>query len=273
MRLTEALTIYLAIGASFGVARLFNARSAFRARVLLKAIGSALAWPVAALRLGRDLARDSDKATVRTETALDVAQRRARRAFEEALCQVEETASVSENSVARNDFERSVRELLSAIDQHFHLRSALQAMSIDAAPLPLASELCRLSGRTGNDLQIAAACLHRQNKARLDTHCAKSSDELIVALERLRTMADEHAPSAPAQLAHRQNMLTLYCLTIELVSQLDDAATAVRIGRLVDDECAKLRRAEQRGGQANENDSEVSKISAPANHSTLAPVP
>lgn len=278
MRLTEILTIYLAIGAPFGVARFFDARSGSGARVLLEAIGSALAWPVTALRLSRSLTTTSAaKADAQAETVLGLAQLRARGAFEEALRRVEETESALEKPLIRRDFERSLRALLSAIDQHYHLRSALQKMSIDAAPVPLAVELCRLSGRAGDDLAIAAACIHRQNKAHLNARCAQSADELIAALKHFQITADEYVPdglvSYAAQLAHRQTMLTLYCLAVELLSWLDDRTTAVRAGRFVDVECAKLRLIEQRGEQAGRNEFEVNKFPAPTNHSTLAPVP
>lgn len=276
MRLTELLTIYLAVGAPFGFARLFDAHFKMSFKLLVKAIGVALTWPVAALRFGFSLARDADEIAQHDdgeEATLDREQWRARREFEEALYRLGEILPVWENSVSRRSFDASFQALLMATEQHFHLWLALRRMSADVAPLPLALELCRLSGRAGDDLNIAANCIHRQNIARLKARCAKSANELTTALTHFQSAADDHALNAllnhAVNVAYRQAMLTLCCSAIELFSQLGDSVMATKTGRLLNTECAKLRRSEQ----TNQTEPEKGQHSLPANHSTFAPAP
>ncbi|MEJ7618258.1 MAG: hypothetical protein WKF30_15125 [Pyrinomonadaceae bacterium] len=281
MKLTEALTIYLAVGAPFGAAQFFAARAQMKSGSFSKAIAYALFWPLVALRPGLSFTAHRETAVFSDEeTQLDRRQLAGRRDFEAALVRVGELAQGAEHPEARRNFEVSLRTLLIAADQHFHLLVAFRRMSSEDAPIPKATELCRLAGREEEDLELAASCIHRRNTARVDARCAKSADELIEALAHFNEIAGDHHNSAvfstlAAKLEFAQAKLTLCCLAVEMLSRLDDPAAAVRAFKLVDAACAKLRRLEGLGEdrQVNLVGSGDEQRSLPANHSTLAPAP
>lgn len=279
MRLTEALTIYLAVGAPFGAAQFFAARSQMKSNSFPKAIAYALFWPLVALRPGLSFIAHHETAMFGDEeTELERRQWGARRDFEAALGRIEEITQTAENTEARRNFEASLRTLLIVADQHFHLLVALRRMSSEVAPIPRATELCRLAGRE-EDLGLAASCIHRRNMARVNARCAKSADELIAALAHFDETASNQSSAVSlttsAKVEFARAMLMLCCFAVEMLSQLDDSGATRRASQLVDAACAKLRRLEELGDgrQANVSGAGEEQCPLPTSHSTLAPVP
>ncbi len=90
MKWTEALTIYLAVGAPFGVIQFLNSRSEKTAILLVKAVGMTALWPAFAYRstLAWNTGANSTDG-MSEEISFESREYEARREFEAALNTVE----------------------------------------------------------------------------------------------------------------------------------------------------------------------------------------
>ena len=273
---SELIIIYLAAAAPFGVSNfLRQPATATRTRSLLSATGAALLWPLTLLtrpfvqkKFRRVEPETAAKEVPSTEVSLSREERTeaARRALLSSLYRAgdvaEEISTV--NNAAACDAVRetiaacdAVRETIAAVERYVGL-ALLVADADEAAspqPAPRETELCRISGRAGDDLHIAALCHGRRNTARLRAHHAASRLELLHALAELRevferthaaTSTDAHA--ATEHLAGSRPLfaalLETYARAIDLLSLLEDERAARRVARLLDAACARLRRVE-----------------------------
>lgn len=254
MRLSETITIYLAVGAPFGVnyfQREHEGQNQNRARSLLKATGACLLWPLiaAAVFLSR---RSSDAPTASSSLeeagAIDehTSQRilAARQQLFDALNGVRELA---EKTVSKNEeLEQSLRGVREGVEKYAGLTLALAEMSLDDSPASREMELCRIAGREGDDLLLAGRCIHRRNVTRLSAHQARSRIELLHALAAVREIGGgaPHTGALPDATAARQlslAVLRFYGQAINLFTLLEDESAAVSAARLLDAECARLR--------------------------------
>lgn len=253
MRLSETITIYLAVGAPFGVnyfQREHEGQNQNRARSLLKATGACLLWPLiaAAAFLSRRSSDASAASSFEEAGAIDERASQiiltARQQLFDALNGVRELA---EKTVSKNEeLEQSVRAVREGVEKYAGLTLALAEMSLDDSPSSREMELCRIAGREGDDLLLAGRCIHRRNVTRLTTHQARSRVELLHALAAVSEIGGgaPHTRALPDATAARQlslAVLRFYGQAINLFTLLEDESAAVSAARLLDAECARLR--------------------------------
>jgi hypothetical protein len=253
MLLSELIIIYLAAAAPFGVAYfLRQPASVRRTRSLLRAAGAALLWPLALLSrpLVHKKFRRVEPETATPEVSPSREQRTddARRAL---LSSLYRTGDAAEEIAGANTgaTREAVRETIAAVECYVGLALAVADADEAATTTPHApreTELCRLSGRTGDDLHIAALCHRRRNIARLLAHQADSRLELLHALAELReifesTLAATRTDSQVAALRPLfAALLDTYLRAMTLLSLFADEQAAARIARLLDAVRARL---------------------------------
>lgn len=249
MRLSELIIIYLAAAAPFGVADFLNRpASAARKRALFNATRAALVWPLALLSSPlvrkkfrrRELKANERAASPSREIIIDDA----RRALLSALYRTEDLAHEIYGATYTQTRD-AVRTSISAVERHVGLALAVENTDAEASPAPRETEVCRLAGRAGDDLHVAARCHLRRNVARLKAHQAQSRLELLHALAELREVFERTHTNAPGALRATRTLsvalLEAYARAIELLSLLEDASAAMSVARILDAACARLR--------------------------------
>lgn len=259
-------------------------RGARRTGALARAAGAALLWPLAALLLvlGRGAASGGgrDEEAGAHDGALDESRaERAKRALTNALRAAEdvwdeenENEPGGEGRGAKGEEGRyamfAARE---SVERYVGLTLACAGARSEASASARELELCRLAGSAGDDLLLAGRCIHRRNVTRLFAHRERARAEMIHALAALRDVSVEtHAPKtawtsaqtntqtyATGALTHTNNqpcapaarraseaLLRAFARAVELFSVLEDEEAARRAARLLDAECARLRRLE-----------------------------
>jgi hypothetical protein len=248
MRLSEAITLYLAAAAPFGVAFFLRRHqpSRVRPRALALAALAGLAWPATTLLL---LARKSTGGTeAKSGEAEETSEERivecGVRAVASALSDVGELFGAT--SVEKDErLSYALFAARRAVERFAGLALVARGASATGAPAPRELELCRAAGRTGEDLRLAGRCTHRRNVLRLLLHRERSRNEMLHALaevgETARTLAHEaHAPRpTPHELSAA--LLRAYDLALEVLTGLDDERAADGVRRLIDAERAHLR--------------------------------
>lgn len=258
MRLTEIIVTYLAVAAPFGVAHFYrlggpSARTTKR-RAAARAALAALLWPVglvASIR-GRRFFRVREGASRAGLTTDEARVERLKRAAVASLMRVEESCEAALG--ARS--ERARREVFAAraaVERHAGLSLAAadaredEEVS-DRRPSARETELCRLAGRAGDDLLVAGRCVHRRNVTRLRLHRERARDEALNALDAVRGLMDvlprETRDDARRLRAVSESLVAAYAQAVALFSALDDRAAVLGAARLLDSECARLRRVE-----------------------------
>ncbi|HEX8475060.1 MAG TPA: hypothetical protein VF666_13605 [Pyrinomonadaceae bacterium] len=260
MRLSEIITIYLAAAAPVGVAYFLRHHlNQKRARLLARAAVVAFAWPftiVAGLLEQRGSTHGSDAETRRdgsnaaaaanTDARVEVSKR----ASIDALYRIEDL--VRSTSGARDEKLRQVMLAARECTERFvGLALAARETDADAASPSISSremELCRVAGRKGDDLLVAARCIRRRNVARLLAHHERARTELLHALAKMRETCGGLRFAAETDALHARSLskavLEALSRAIELFSALDDERAAMSAARLLDAECARLRRLE-----------------------------
>lgn len=118
--------------------------------------------------------------------------------------------------------------------------------------------LQHLAGRRDEDLACAARCLARINQRRLQDHAERARAALLRecarlqnAIANLMSSCANHEMRGLAGIARARSvceaLLDFYIHVIELASHFDDRFTAVKVSRLRDAECARLRRTSMSG--------------------------
>ena len=252
MRLSETITIYLAAGAPFGVASFLRAQpGGGGALALLKATGATLLWPFAAsailLARGRHLHRQSDT----NGRSIDApAEERVARAQRDLLVSVYRVFELAQESAGleREKMELAACRARESVEKYTGLAMAAVEIKMRTKPDSREMELCRISGRTGDDLLLAGLCVHRRNISRINAHLDRARAGVVHALAEMREVA--YAPCLNSQSNVREAselsemLLTSYGHAIEMFSLLDDQGAAMSVGRLLDVEAARLRRLE-----------------------------
>ncbi|HEX8491721.1 MAG TPA: hypothetical protein VF658_02670 [Pyrinomonadaceae bacterium] len=256
MRLSETITIYLAVGAPFGVnyfQREYSGQNQSRARSLLKATGVGLLWPLMAI--AAFLSRRSDAAPLssaaESESAIDErTSQKIAAAQQQLLTALDRVRELAQQKTVNGseELERSTRALREGVEKYVGLTLALAEMSLDDSPASSEMELCRIAGREGDDLLLAGRCIHRRNVARLIAHQSRSRVELLHALAAVREIGGaKSARLLPdATLARQMSLAVLkfYVQAINLLTLLEDESAATSAARLLDAECARLRSLE-----------------------------
>jgi hypothetical protein len=247
MRLSEAITIYLAAGAPFGFQHFLcrRERSAARPRSFYSAARAALLWPLAAALLLFPRRR--------TAAALDEKQlgEKVGRAQGKLLSSLYKLAELAQSSLAQSSpgaesarVERVVRTVREAAEKYIGLTLAAAEADTDGPPGRRELELYRVDGRKGQDLLLAGRCVRRRNAARIIKHQARSRTELLHALAEIRETVC--AGALDLTTTHHASVATvrLYACALNLLSLLKDEAAAGGVSRLLDAECARLRQLE-----------------------------
>lgn len=253
MRMIEAITIYLAAGAPFGVSYFLRhkQRAASASLALLRATGAALFWPLSAAAIvlahGRKtLEADGDGASLLAPDDEKIEQ--ARRELLAALRKVEELARAFREK-ERQRIEGAAFLIRESLEKYMGLRLSAAAISADARPTAREMELCRISGRRGDDLLLAGRCIHRRNVARLLAHRERARTHFLHALAEVRELTDDAFAHKNLAAARHTGvaLVRFYAHAINLLSLLEDESAARVAARLLDAECARLRRLESTG--------------------------
>lgn len=272
MRLSEIITIYLAAGAPFGAHHLSRHSGVeTRARLLLRAMGAMLFWPLA---LGLDRlarrGRPAHESNPREDAFLDQRACVAERAKERLLASlrgIEELAEAAQAEAVRAraskgaepaKLDQEMRSVRESIEKYVGLTLAAGASDFNGPPAEREMELCRIAGRAGDDLLLAGRCIHRRNAARLLAHRARARAELLHALAALRDPG-QGARAASAGRCGRElsaAILKFYGEAVGLLSLLEDRTAAAAASGLLEAERERLRGLEEEGLEAASEDAE-----------------
>ena len=247
MRLSEAITIYLAAGAPFGFQHFLcrRGRSASRPRSFYGAARTALLWPIAAALLlfpRRGTAAALDEKQLGEQVS---------RAQGKLLSSLYKLAELAQSSLAQSSpgaesvkVERVIHTVREAVEKYIGLTLAAAEADPEGPPGQRELELYRVAGRKGQDLLLAGRCVRRRNAARLIKHQARSRTELLHALAEIRETVC--AGALDLITTHHASVATvrLYACALNLLSLLEDETAAGGVSRLLDAECARLRRLE-----------------------------
>lgn len=248
MRMSEPVTIYLAIGASFGVSRYLCAesRTGSRLRAFAEGMATALLWPLAAAAIlikrlrhkhWKDAGRERDERVhSRVEEAV--------RAFVISVNKMLETMRAQPQE-ASGPVEQTLYALRESAEQY----AGLAMIDADAAPAPAPheAELARISGRRGEDLLVAARCVQRRNVSRIKAHYQRERSRLLKKLAELRAQGDDpslvRGVDCGAKLPKvAEARLEIYLRAADLFSLLEDERAVRSTAKLIDAECLTLRR-------------------------------
>lgn len=254
MRMIEAITIYLAAGAPFGVSYFLQREQSGGAGAykLVRAAGAALLWPLAAAAIVLARRRKTDGATADNNPSLSSPDEekieQARRQLLATLRKVEELARLLSDKERRRS-ERAAFLVRESLEKYVGLSLGTSGVSADARPAAREMELCRISGRAGDDLLLAGRCIHRRNVARLLAHRERARTHLLHALAEMRELSDDATTHKNLAAARHASVaiVRFYAHAINLLSLLEDESAARVVTRLLDAECARLRRLERTG--------------------------
>jgi hypothetical protein len=254
MLLSEIIIIYLAAAAPFGVANFLQRPATVpRTRSLLKATGAALLWPLTLLSrslVQKKFTRREHQATVpEVSSSRELRIDDARRALLSSLYRTEDLAREisTSNPAATTITRRAVRETITSVERYVGLALAVADADEEAVDYePREVELCRLGGRAGEDLHIAARCHARRNIARLRAHREQSRLALRHALCELREVCENTFPAAATDSRAARPLfvalLETYACAMALLSLCEDERTTQSIARLLDAARARLLR-------------------------------
>jgi hypothetical protein len=291
MRLSQLITIYLA--AAVPVAVLFFLRrhgDAARARSIARATAAGLFFPftLAAYALARGNVIAANAST-HTPEPHDERIESARKALVAALHAFEDRAREAGGRRA-DDSVRAAHDLTSTVERYAGLTLALADAEPDGEPDERETELARVAGRDGEDLEIAGRCVRRRNASRLRAHQAQSRLELLHALAGLqdaiegldhsRTVRQSRAADRSyryASASARQlsaALLRVYERAFDLLLLLEDARAVRTLVRLLDATRARLYRHREEVPHAAHEDATGEQSCTPRRpQTTTAPLP
>jgi hypothetical protein len=244
MRLVELITIYLASAAPVGVIAFLrqSARDESRPIMIARAFAAGLLFPLTlfayALKLRRGVndANDPEAHGAKIDAA--------RRALLAALHNFEDRArEIGDSRDAKMDDGRRAKTcdaahaLTSHVERYVGLTLALAHAEPAGELDERETELARVAGRAGDDLEVAGRCVRRRNLSRLRERQSQSRLELLHALADLR---DTLGPSAAHPLAPA--LLRVYERAFSLFMLLADERGTQSLTRLLDATRSRLYR-------------------------------
>jgi hypothetical protein len=248
MRWSEAVTIYLAVGASFGVSRYLCAAGGIKSRRRRSAEGltATLLWPLVAAAILAARLRHSDEVEAADDTgALLRAQvEEAGRALLLSVNELMET----EREAKRETMEHTLYALRDGAEQYLELAGMQACVTEEGEPEAHEMELARVAGRRGQDLKLAGLCAHRRNVSRVHTRHARERARLLRKLSELRAgegkaLPLEHEEANDAwRLKQSEARLKVYASAARLFSLVEDEGAERCAAQLREAECATLRR-------------------------------
>lgn len=251
MRLSEIITIYLAAGAPFGVHHYSQHKQTGRgrAKTLLQAACAALVWPFVATTLLAQTARAAGTQINTNAEANEGLQENQKiqareRSLRASLYQIDELGRALLRNAEFVELEHTTRAARASVESYVGLSLATTNADNNDSPSVREMEICRLAGRSGDDLLLAGRCIHRRNAARLAAHRLRARAELLHALADIYEQCGHAASDSitNAGAAHRMSVeiVRFYNHAIDLFSLLEDQSAATIVSRLLDAECARL---------------------------------
>jgi hypothetical protein len=265
MRAAEIITIYLAAAAPVAVACFLRRRA-----------HTSITRVTVRHRLARDIAHAALAGLLFPFTLASCALTRLRRVVETASTSSSAAAHVAKLDAARDtlvtalhNFEDRARELngrhadaavaaahalKSNVERYAGLTLALAEVEPDGEPATHETELARVAGRAGDDLEIAGRCVRRRNLSRLREHQAQSRLELLHALAGLQDALEhsDHSATHARRVAHDPSrassqqlaaaLLRVYERAFDLFMLHKDARGVQSLVRLLDATRARLYR-------------------------------
>ncbi len=207
---------------------------------LVEVSGATMLWPLAWMRRIRNSERAfavfaQDQIDPADSTKIGMAARKLLAALDdlhELMC--------------LNDAEKSARliyECRRIIETYVGLTQLANVNSIN--PSAREMEIARIGGRRGDDLLLAGLCIHRRNAARLAAHLRSAREQFVQSLTKAHDITHALSSASPVDWLKEQELsartLHVYGHAIDLASLLEDRETVLRIARLLDAECARLR--------------------------------
>jgi hypothetical protein len=269
MRAAEIITIYLAAAAPVAVACFLRRRA-----------HTSITRAAASYGLARDIAHAALIGLLFPYTLASRALTRLHRAAVTASTSSPAAAHAAKLDAARkslvaalHNFEDRARELngrrtdaavvaahalKSNVERYAGLTLALAEVEPDGEPAAHETELARVAGRAGDDLEIAGRCVRRRNLSRLREHQAQSRLELLHALAGLQDTLEhsDHAATRARRVAHNLAhdpsrassqqlaavLLRVYERAFDLFMLHEDARGVQSLVRLLDATRARLYR-------------------------------
>ena len=256
MRWSELVIMYLAAAAPFGVARLLSSERFVTRRALALSVASAaLLWPRSIISLIRRGVRVEGSVPRACGGPEERRVEQVERAAVGALLSVEDILE-GECGPLDGAERHAMYAARSCVSRYAGLALACAEMTeAEPGPTTRETELFRVAGRKGEDLLTAGRCVRRRNAALLTAHRERARDELVHSLAAAGEAAhkalsagrsgDAEAAGVdglPARVS--EALLGAYARTVELLSLFDERTAVVSAARLMDAECARLRRLE-----------------------------
>jgi hypothetical protein len=292
MLLSQLITIYLAAAAPVGV--LFFLRrpaDAARTRAVARAAVAGLFFPftLAAYALARGNVIGTTATPTRAREPHEDRIESARKSLVAALHGFEDRARESGGRGA-DAAVRAAHDLTSTAERYAGLTLALAFAEPDGEPDERETELARVAGRSGEDLEIAGRCVRRRNASRLREHQAQSRLELLHALAELQDTlegvdhsrairpsraADHSCPQAGASAQQLSAaLLRVYERAFDLLLLLEDGRGVQTLVRLLDATRARLYRRRKDVPHAEREDATGGQPCTPTRRQTTpAPLP
>lgn len=250
MRLSEAITIYLAIGAPFGVRYFFHAQAGEHGfRKMWKAAAAGFSWPLVVWRIlvAHFAQSSSEEIADSVSKNHDERVHDAKRRFLASIHALSDLTADASGPV-HEDLERAAFILLENVDTYVGLAPAINDVAVDDSPKEHARELFRIAGRKGDDLLLAAQCAHRRNASRMIEHYTRARNLLVHSIADLREAVERVRPQIDANGVSEQRLgmaaVELYKNAFDLLSLMEDDENAMRIAELLNRELSRLRRLE-----------------------------
>jgi hypothetical protein len=274
MRLIELITIYLAAAAPVGVIVFLrdSARDDSRARTIARALAAGLLFPAALFAYALKLRRNA-RGTHDAETH-DAKIVSAQGALIIALHNFEDRARETGDRHAKETID-AAHALGAQVERYAGLTLALAHAEPAGELDERETELARIAGRTGDDLEVAGRCVRRRNLSRLRERQSQSRLELLHALAELQDSISLFAEPRAPRHAHNDNtasasvqrvavaLLRVYERAFSLFMLLEDERGAQTLTRLLDATRSRLYRHHESQSPDNAADARDSAGDAP----------
>lgn len=238
MSFNEIITIYLAIGAPFGVHYVFQ-HKIFNWKLFFKAIIISFLWPLIVVRYFahlRMLRADSNINSDKNEM-LEHFKRNLFAALNEIRTHIQ---GIKEKE--------NIERLVCVIRENIEKYSGLSIVSISLYESDEAFEhefeIYRITGCKGDELKTAVCCLHRRNVRRIKEHRKRARNNLMHALIEIEEslhkdngflLMNSEQPRQINESLHR-----LYSNAIEILLLIEDKNAVATVTRLLDKTSARL---------------------------------
>lgn len=233
MHLSELITIYLAIGAPFGVHYFFQNKAV--SHRILKSIGISLLWHLVIIRFFLNIKTSDENTCADSDQKLD----RAKRSLFATLNEIQ-------TRLKSEDIEILVCIIRDNAEKYAGL--AQVADSLDEKDVPSEHELetFRIDGCKGEELKTASRCTHRRNVRRIVEHRNRARKDLLHALSEIKESSSALLINAADSRQTDVLLQRLYVNAIEFFTLLEDKEAVAFVTRLLGETSTRLQRDDKR---------------------------